>query len=480
MPAPPARMRSASVPCGTSSSSISPARYLSVKARGSDERGNEQIILAHHAGIDHRGDADAAVAGIVVDDGEVLRAARRLEAVDQRVDQLDRRAGAAEAADHHGHAILDARHRRGEIGDCLVHAMLSRMSARRSLSRATMIGRRRLPSNRYVRYVAFVRISHKCGADMTIAERDIMGGLAKGLLVIETFTRRAAAPVDRGSVRGVGAGPGHGAALPADARRISAMPTMTGSIFTLTPRVLRLGTACLATMPLPQLVQPLLDQLSDAIGRKLVGVDPRRRRDRLCRARRAAQGDVDRADAGLAPAGLLHLDGAGPARRPARERGARRAAIGASASARTRYTKTDLDAIMAELDRVRGQGYALIDQEVEMGLRSIAVPAERARRDHCRAQYRRAANAGQRRRSGRALSGRAEACPERTPRHGAVRSRRHVDHRHRTDATARASRPRVTRLPICTGFCPPSTTVTSLPSASLTRMTVSLPSRSTS
>lgn len=42
----PALIRSASVPCGTNSSSISPARYLSVNARGSDDFGNEQIILA--------------------------------------------------------------------------------------------------------------------------------------------------------------------------------------------------------------------------------------------------------------------------------------------------------------------------------------------------------------------------------------------------------------------------------------------------
>jgi hypothetical protein len=39
-------MRSANVPCGTSSSAISPARYLSVKALGSAERGNEHTILA--------------------------------------------------------------------------------------------------------------------------------------------------------------------------------------------------------------------------------------------------------------------------------------------------------------------------------------------------------------------------------------------------------------------------------------------------
>lgn len=39
-------MRSASVPCGTSSNLMSPERYFSVNTRGSAERGKEQTILA--------------------------------------------------------------------------------------------------------------------------------------------------------------------------------------------------------------------------------------------------------------------------------------------------------------------------------------------------------------------------------------------------------------------------------------------------
>lgn len=39
-----------------------------------------------------------------------------------------------------------------------------------------------------------------------------------------------------------------------------------GKFSTLTPRVLRLGTACLASMPMPAIVQPALDALSDRIG----------------------------------------------------------------------------------------------------------------------------------------------------------------------------------------------------------------------
>ena len=40
----------------------------------------------------------------------------------------------------------------------------------------------------------------------------------------------------------------------------------------------------------------------------------------------------------------------------------------------TRNTITSSEALLAELDRVRQQGWALVDQELEVGLRSIAVP----------------------------------------------------------------------------------------------------------
>ncbi|TIM25879.1 MAG: IclR family transcriptional regulator, partial [Mesorhizobium sp.] len=47
---------------------------------------------------------------------------------------------------------------------------------------------------------------------------------------------------------------------------------------------------------------------------------------------------------------------------------------------RTPHTLTEPEAVMAELARVRAEGYAVIDQEVEIGLRSIAVPLVTARR----------------------------------------------------------------------------------------------------
>lgn len=47
--------------------------------------------------------------------------------------------------------------------------------------------------------------------------------------------------------------------------------------------------------------------------------------------------------------------------------------------ARTAHTITAPKALMEELTRVRAQGYAVIEQEVEIGLRSIAVPLHDAR-----------------------------------------------------------------------------------------------------
>jgi IclR family pca regulon transcriptional regulator len=46
----------------------------------------------------------------------------------------------------------------------------------------------------------------------------------------------------------------------------------------------------------------------------------------------------------------------------------------------TRNTITSNELLLSELDRVRAQGWALVDQELELGLRSIAVPIRDARR----------------------------------------------------------------------------------------------------
>ena len=100
---------------------------------------------------------------------------------------------------------------------------------------------------------------------MTISERDIMGGLAKGLLVIETFT----AERPRQSIAEVAAASGLDRAT---ARRCLltlaelGYADYDGKFFSLTPKILRVGHAWLSATPLPVLLQPHLDQLSERVG----------------------------------------------------------------------------------------------------------------------------------------------------------------------------------------------------------------------
>lgn len=213
---------------------------------------------------------------------------------------------------------------------------------------------------------------------MTISDRDTMGGLAKGLQVIETFT----ADRPRQSIAEVAAASGLDRAT---ARRClltlarHGYADYDGKFFTLTPRVLRLGTACLATMPLPQIVQPLLDELSDRIGQSssvsiLDGPE-------IVYVARAAQRKV--MSIGLMPGSRLpaHCTSMGRAMLAALPEAEVRALLAAHPpAARTPRTLTDPEAILAEIARVRAQGFAIIDQEVEIGLRSIAVPIRNSRR----------------------------------------------------------------------------------------------------
>ena len=97
---------------------------------------------------------------------------------------------------------------------------------------------------------------------MTRKSTNFLGSLEKGLSVIEAFSAERA----RLSIAEV-------AALTGLDRATSRRCLLTlseldyadydGKYFRLTPRILRLGTACLATMPLPNMVQPLLDAHPD-------------------------------------------------------------------------------------------------------------------------------------------------------------------------------------------------------------------------
>ena len=210
---------------------------------------------------------------------------------------------------------------------------------------------------------------------MKIPERDLMGGLAKGLAVIETFS----ASHPRQSISEVAAASGLDRAT---ARRClltlahHGYADYDGKFFTLTPRILRLGTACLATMPLPQIVQPLLDKLSEEISESAsVSILDGAEIVYIARSAQKKVMSIALMPGSRLPAYCTSMGRVLLAHHPDMETILGKEIL----PARTPHTLTDPARIAAEIAVVRAQGFATIDQEVEMGLRSIAVPLMNAR-----------------------------------------------------------------------------------------------------
>jgi len=208
---------------------------------------------------------------------------------------------------------------------------------------------------------------------------DFVASLAKGLRVIEAFN--AGSP--RLSITDVARDSGLDRAT---ARRCLltlhkvGYADYDGKYFSLAPRALRLGLSALGSMPLPQIVQPWLDQLSEVIEQScsvsiLEG-------NEIVYIARAAQRRV--ISIGLMPGSRLpvHCTSMGRALLAAMpENQARSILENLDLSPRTPNSLADIDSLMVEIARVREQGFALVNQEVELGLISISVPILNGRGD---------------------------------------------------------------------------------------------------
>ncbi|HEX6365003.1 MAG TPA: IclR family transcriptional regulator C-terminal domain-containing protein [Agromyces sp.] len=146
-----------------------------------------------------------------------------------------------------------------------------------------------------------------------------------------------------------------------------------GARFALTPRVLELGFSYLSALSLPEIVQPHLERLSRGVDESvsaavLDGTDivyiarvPTRRimsvRITIGTRFPAYATSMGR----VLLAGLPESDAIGVLE-------------ASDLSALTARTVTDAEAMRGELARVREQGWALVDGELEPGLRSVAAP----------------------------------------------------------------------------------------------------------
>jgi len=212
-------------------------------------------------------------------------------------------------------------------------------------------------------------------AARTRADPDYMLSLARGLAVIRAFGQGSEelSTADVARISGVSR---------AAARRCLHTLTLLGYVrgaegqFRLAPRVLALGHAYLGSDAVPRAAQPVLERVADRLHESCsVSVLDG---DEIVYVARASTRRIltiglsvgSRLPVYCTSMGRILLAFASDAERSvylSRVRPVRH----------TPHTIADRAGLRAELERVRADGYAIVDQELEVGLRSLAVPVRR-------------------------------------------------------------------------------------------------------
>lgn len=146
-----------------------------------------------------------------------------------------------------------------------------------------------------------------------------------------------------------------------------------GKHFSLTPRVLELGYAVLSSMTLPEVAQPHLERLSGEVGESssvsvLDGAD-------IVYVARFAVSRIMTVSITVGTRFPAYATSMGHVLLAGLSEDALTAHLAdAALTPFTSQTVTSPERLRAELAQVREQGWALVDQELEEGLRSIAAP----------------------------------------------------------------------------------------------------------
>lgn len=208
-------------------------------------------------------------------------------------------------------------------------------------------------------------------ADLT-QSKDFVTSLQKGLDVLTCFSRQHAKLTLSEVARLTGSSP-------ASARRslytLHALDYLEsdGKRFWVAPRALLVAHAYLSSRPTPQLAQPLLDALAERT-RQSASMGKLLDDDVIIIARSTARrslstglGIGSRLPAYCSALGRVALAALPPDEAARRVRAMRRTAL-------TPKTVCGVDAVLALLEHCRRDGWARADGEIELGVRSMAVP----------------------------------------------------------------------------------------------------------
>lgn len=207
-------------------------------------------------------------------------------------------------------------------------------------------------------------------------DRDFVGALEKGLLVIESFNQANAKQTLSEVARRTGM-------TRAAARRYLltlvrlGYAESDGKLFWLVPRVLSLGYALLASIPLPRLAQPILDAIGDRTGE--IASIAVREGDSVMFIAHSTSYRLVSAKAGIGMRIPLYCSAAGKAILANLPDDDARDFISTRTFEKlTPKSKTTFDELWAELMKVRADGYAISNEELELGLLSISLPVPNA------------------------------------------------------------------------------------------------------
>jgi IclR family transcriptional regulator, pca regulon regulatory protein len=203
-------------------------------------------------------------------------------------------------------------------------------------------------------------------------ERDYVQSLSRGLTVLQAFNAERPAMTLADMSRATGL-------TRATVRRLLLTLASLGYVctdgrtFELTPRVLDLGFAYVSSLQLPDIAQPFMEALSDRVhesvsasvldGTQIVYVA----RVNTQRIMGISLAIGSRLPAAWTSMGRVLLAGLGDDQL---ERFLDELVI----AELTTHSITDIDMLRSEVHAVRSQGYALVDQELEEGIRSVAAP----------------------------------------------------------------------------------------------------------
>lgn len=146
-----------------------------------------------------------------------------------------------------------------------------------------------------------------------------------------------------------------------------------GATFALTPQVLRLGTAYLSGLGLPEVAEPHLRALAQRLGESasVAVLDG----DDIVYVARAATRRIMTVGISVGTRFPAYATSMGRVLLAAQPTEALEAYLErVELELLTERTVRSADALRTEMDRARTQGWALVDQELELGLRSLAAP----------------------------------------------------------------------------------------------------------